>query len=81
MHIIMGLITAILSLLLLIYRVQVRRFMGQIGWAEHYFGPGGTYTALLLFGIFGFFFSLMLMTGTLGNIFGGFLGVFFNSVN
>ncbi len=70
MEIIGGLIGAVLSLLLVIYRVKVKHFTGDIGWAERYFGPGGTFTALLLIGIAGFFVSLMVMTGTLDLLFG-----------
>jgi hypothetical protein len=80
MEILFGLIGMILSILVLIYRVPIRGFMGQIGWAEHYFGPGGTYTALLLVGVGGFFFSLIIMTGTLDWLIGGFFGRFFGSV-
>ncbi len=70
MQIFGGIIGVILSLLLVIYRVRVKHLLGEIGWAERYFGPGGTFTALLLFGIAGFFVSLMVMTGTLGLLFG-----------
>ena len=79
MNIVFGLIGMILSLLILIYRVQIRGFMGQVSWAEHYFGPGGTYTALLLVGIGGFFVSLIIMTGTLDWLLGTFVGKFFGS--
>lgn len=79
MQIIGGLIGVILSILLIIYRVPVKHFLGDIGWAEQYLGAGGTYTALLLAGIFGFFLSLMVMTGTLDVILGGFGGKFFGS--
>jgi len=53
--------------------------MGNIGWAERYFGPGGTFTALLLIGVFGFIISLMIMTGTLDLILGGFINTLFSS--
>lgn len=79
MQIIGGLIGAILSILLIIFRVRVKHFMGDIGWAERYFGPGGTFTALLLVGVFGFFISLMIMTGTLDLILSGFANRFFGS--
>ena len=80
MQIIFGLIGCILSFLLIIYRVPVKRFIGNIAFAERYLGAGGTYTFLLLFGIFGFIFSLMFMTGTLDLLFGGFLKTLFGSV-
>lgn len=79
MNIFLGLLGVILSLLLIIYRVPVRRFMGKIGWAESHLGPGSTYSVLLFVGIFGFFFSLMWMTGTLDLLFGGFFRLFFGS--
>ena len=81
MQIFFGLVGVILSLSLLIFRVPVRRFIGTIGWAERYFGPGGTYTGLLLIGVGGFLISLMIMTGTLGWLLGTFIGTFFGSVN
>jgi len=79
MQIVGGLIGLILSFLLIIYRVPVKHFMGDIGWAEKYFGPGGTFTALLLIGVFGFIFSLMIMTGTLDLLIGGFINTLFGS--
>jgi len=79
MQIVFGIIGIILSILILIYRVQIRGFMGTIGWAERYFGPGGTYSALMLAGVVGFFVSLIIMTGTLDWLLGGFVGTFFGS--
>lgn len=79
MQIALGLIGIVLSLLLLIYRVPVKHFIGNIGWAEQYFGPGGTYTALLIVGVGGFFVSLIVMTGTLDWLMGSFTGQFFGS--
>ncbi|MBN2096544.1 hypothetical protein JW752_04075 [Candidatus Peregrinibacteria bacterium] len=79
MNIVFGIIGVVLSLLLIIYRVPVKHFMGEIGWAERYFGPGGTFTALLLIGVFGFILSLMIMTGTLGVLLGGFVDTLFGS--
>ena len=80
MRILIGLIGCALSLLLIIYRVPVRQFMGQIEWAEAKLGPGGTYTALVLVGILGFFFSITYMTDAFGVIFGESPTRFFNSV-
>jgi hypothetical protein len=79
MQIVGGLIGVILSILLIIYRVPVKHFMGDIGWAEQHLGPGGTFTALLLIGLFGFIASLMIMTGTLDLILGAFIGTLFGS--
>lgn len=80
MNIILGLIGTLLSLLLIIYRERIRSIVGNIAWAEQHLGPGGTYTALLLFGLFGFFISLTIMTGTLDYILGGFFNRFFGSI-
>lgn len=79
MQIIGGIIGVILSLLLIIYRERVNRFMGNIDWAESHLGPGGTFTLLLIIGFVGFFLSLMIMTGTLDVILGGFTGTFFGA--
>lgn len=81
MNIVGGLIGVILSVLLVIYRVPIKHFIGEIGWAERVFGPGGTFTALLLIGIAGFFVSLMIMTGTLNVLVGGAALKFFGSAS
>ncbi len=80
MQIIGGLIGAILSLLLIIYRERVYRFTGAMGWAESYLGPGGTFTAFLLMGLIGFFASLMVMTGTFDFLLGGIGTKFFGGL-
>lgn len=79
MNIVGGIIGAILSILLIIYRVPIKHFFGEIGWAERQFGPGGTFTVLLFAGIFGFFVSLMIATGSLDVLLGGFFRRFFGS--
>lgn len=70
-RILIGLIGAALSVLLIVYRVRVREFMGQMAWAEQKIGPGGTYTVLVIVGIVGFFLSLAYMTNSFGFILGG----------
>ena len=80
MQVAVGIIGVIASILILIYRFPIKHFMGQVEWAERYFGPGGTYTFLLFFSIFLFFLSLTIMTGGLDFLFGGFLRSFFGSV-
>jgi hypothetical protein len=79
MQIIGGLIGAILSILLIIYRVRVKHILGNINWAEAHLGPGGTFTALLLIGVLGFILSLMVMTGTLDLILGGMMDTLFGA--
>ena len=71
MNIFLGILGIVLSLLVIIYRQKIKAFMGPIAWAEARFGPGGTYTALLLLGVLGFFLSLMVMTDSFGFLLGG----------
>jgi len=78
MQIIGGLIGAILSILLIIYRERIHRFIGNIDWAEQHLGAGGTFTLLLLIGVVSYFVSLTVMTGTLDMIFGGIGGTLFS---
>lgn len=80
MRIVLGLLGCTLSILLIVYRVPVRGFIGQINWAERKLGPGGTYSLLVIIGIVMFFFSLVYMTDSFGLLFGGDAGVdFFES--
>ena len=76
MRIIIGLIGAILSFLLVIYRERIVRFTGFIQWAESHLGGGGTYTLMILIGVVMFFVSLMYMTNSFDLILGG-IGVDF----
>ena len=81
MRIVIGLIGCVISILIIVKRVSIRGFMGQIDWAERKLGPGGTYTMLVIVGFLGFIFSLMYMTNSFDLIFGGGKGVdFFESV-
>ncbi len=80
MRIVLSLIGIVFSFLLLIYRVRIKGFFGQIDWAEEKLGPGGTYTVMVLVALFMFIFSLMYMTNSFDLIFSG-IGVdFFKSV-
>ncbi len=81
MRILVGLIGIVLSALLLVFRVRIRQFMGQIAWAEAKFGPGGTYTALLIAGVALFFLSLIYATDSFGLILGGSEIDFFGSAS
>ncbi len=81
MRVLFGLLLSVAGFLLVIYRVPVRRFMGQIGWAERVFGPGGTYTGMLLIGLAAFFAGLVTATNTWDVFLGGFAGRFFGSGN
>ena len=80
MRIILGLIGCVLSIVLIVYRVPVKHFIGQIQWAEQHLGSGGTYTLLAFLGIFGFIFSLVYMTNSFDLIFAGMGFDFFGSV-
>lgn len=80
MRIFLGLIGIVLSFLLIIYRVPVKHFMGNIRWAEEKLGAGGTYTVLVLASLFLFIFSLMYMTNSFDLILGGIQTDFFKSV-
>ena len=80
MRIVLGLLGAALSIALIVYRERVVRFIGMIQWAESHLGSGGTYTLMVLIGVFLFFLSLMYMSNSFDLIFGG-IGVdFFQSV-
>lgn len=76
MRIVLGLIGTVLSIVLVVYRERVVRFMGHINWAEQHLGSGGTYTLMILIALFMFIFSLMYMTNSFDLIFGG-IGVDF----
>jgi len=60
-----GLIGMIVGFLIVVFRPQIKGFSGDIGFAERYLGPGGTWTFLLLLGVAIFIFSLMWSMGTL----------------
>ena len=80
MRIFLGLLGIALSLLLIIYRIDVKRFTGNFQWAEEKLGQGGTYTVLLMAGIFGILFSITYMANGFA-IFLDFIGIdFFSSV-
>ena len=70
MRFVASLIGVILSILLIVYRDPVKRFTGNIDWAEQHLGAGGTYTLFLIVGVLGFLFSLTAMTGGFGLFFG-----------
>ena len=81
MKILLGLIGCVLSILIMIYRVRIKEFTGSMEWAERKFGPGGTYTAMLIGAILLFVLSLMTMTNSFEWILGGGSGInFFQSV-
>lgn len=81
MKILVGIIGFPLGLILVVYRERVKRFTGDLGFAEKWFGPGGTYTFLLIFGIAVSFLSILYAFGTLQLLLAKILGPLFLSVN
>lgn len=79
MRIVFGLIGIVLSFLLIVYRVPIKHFIGQIRWAEEKLGAGGTYSVMVLAALFLFIFSLMYMTDSFDLIFGGVETEFFKT--
>ncbi len=77
MHVLQGIVGMVLGFCLLVFRPQIKRFVGRIDFAEQYLGMGGTWTALAIFGIALFVFSLMWATGTIQGFFNNNLSQFF----
>ena len=74
-----GIIGFPLGLAIVVYRERVKRFTGDFAFAERWFGIGGTYTAILIFGLLISLGSLMYMFGTLQLLVSKFFGPFFVS--
>jgi hypothetical protein len=66
-----------LSFVIVYYRMQIKHFIGDVGFAEKIFGGGGTYTLILIIALLTFFGSLMYALGTLQTLLSKFLGPFF----
>lgn len=79
MRSLVGIIGFPLGLLIVIYRERVKRFTGDMAAAEKWFGVGGTYTAILIFGLVVSIGSLMYALGTLQALLGTILGPFFGN--
>lgn len=77
MRYLVGLIGFPLGIIIIVYRERVKRFTGDIDIAEKYLGVGGTYTAILIFGLFVSIGSLMYMFGTLQAMIRGIAGPLF----
>jgi hypothetical protein len=76
-RILVALIGIPLGFALMIYRVRLKEFTGNISFAEKYLGAGGTYSFFVLLGLVFFIFSVMYMFGTFQDIFSSTLGKFF----
>lgn len=72
-----GLIGFPASFLIIIYRAHIKRFTGNIGFAERYLGSGGTYNLILLIGVLVFIITLLYVTGTLQGFLKGVFGPLF----
>lgn len=66
---------------LIIYREKVQRVSGDIGFAEKYLGPGGTFQFYLLLGIAMVFISIIYVTGGLDAFIENTIGRFFIAPN
>lgn len=66
-----------LGFVIIIYRFQIKQYIGDIGFAEQYLGAGGTYSFLTILGIAVAFLSLMYGLGTFQELFIGTFGQFF----
>ncbi len=77
MRFLVGLIGIPFGFLIVVYREKVKRFTGDIGWAEKHIGPGGSYTAILLFGLMVAVGSFLYMLGTLQLFFQSVFGPLF----
>lgn len=69
MRFLVGLIGIPLGFAIVVYRERVKRFTGDIAWAEKHFGEGGSYTAILIFGLVIAIGSFLYMMGTLQILF------------
>ena len=74
-----GIVGMALGLLLVVYRERIKQQVGSVSFAERWFGPGGTYTFLLLSGLLLSVGSILYMTGTLQSLVTSILGPLFPS--
>ena len=69
-----GFLGMVLGGLIIVYRPQIKDWVGAIPFAERYLGMGGTYLFLLLLGLAVFILSLMWALGTLQSFLMGTFG-------
>jgi len=65
------------AIVILKYRYQLKGYIGDVGFADKIFGPGGTYSLLVVLAFVSFFGSLMYFLGTIQTLFHDYLGPFF----
>ena len=66
-----------LAFVILLYRRPIKEFIGNVGFAEKFFGSGGTNTLVVLIAIVLFVGSLMYGLGTLQSVLVGVFGGIF----
>lgn len=76
MQVLQGFIGMVLGMLILIYRPQIKNFIGSVGFAEEYMGPGGTWTLLVIIGAAFFMAGLMWATGVIQDFFVAHFAIF-----
>ena len=79
MRYLIGIIGIPLGVVIVVYRERLKRFTGDFAFAEKWFGVGGTYTFLMIFGIAVSIGCLMYMLGTLQALVSSVFGPFFGS--
>lgn len=67
----------IIAVLMLKYRSHLRRLVGDVAFAERFFGSGGTNTFIVFLAILVFVLSLMYAMGTLQGVVTSTVGRFF----
>lgn len=77
MRYLFGVLGFIAGLTIVVYREKLKRIVGDLSSFEKYFGPGGTYTGILIIGMCIAIGSVLFMTGTIQNLALKFLGPIF----
>ena len=77
MRFIVGIIGIPLGIVIIYFRAKIKDFVGDVGFAEKYLGPGGTYTLIILLGVVVSIGALMYMFGTLQILLEGTVGRLF----
>ena len=67
------------GIVIIIKSAQIGNFIGEIDFAEKFFGSGGTYTFIKLFGLATTILAIVWLTGDLPAFLHGTLGRFFGS--